>query len=168
MHSRIKQLFVWKDLWHYPEDYPFYLNVYNPGALESKRAGSSSLSSVVPVRANIQSYRDKKWWTYVVTSGSAATTVSVGVSRGTLSYSTTINSLKINSQYGPEYARRYNKGKAKLPDDIVAKAITGPQSGLSGAMRFPNVDLDEAGEYRASSFKWVGSDTFTVGFASLK
>lgn len=168
MHNRIAQLFAWQDLWHYGENAPFYLNVFNPGSLTLKKAGSSSLSSTIPMKANIQSYRGDKWWVYVVTAGTAVTTVDLAVSRGTLSYKTNIDSLKISSQYGAAYAKRYDKKKAKLPDDIVAKAIVGPQSGLSGSMKFPNIDLQQAGEYRASTFSWANSSTFSLNFSAVK
>ncbi len=168
MHSRIKQLFAWKDLWHYPEDYPFYLNVFNPGSLKLRRAGSSSLSSSIPLKSNIQSYRDKTWWVYVETAGTAATTVDLSVSRGVLKYATSISSLKITSEYGAAYAKRYDKKKSKLPDDVVAKAIVGPQPGLSGSLKFPDIDLQQAGAYRAASFKWVSSSTFSLGFSAIR
>jgi hypothetical protein len=168
MHNRIAQLFAWQDLWHFDDDAPFYLNVYNPGSLSLKRSGASSLSSSIPMKANIQAYRDNQWWTYVVSAGTAVTTVDLAVSQGTLSYKTNIDSLKIASQYGAAYAKKYDKGKAKLPDTIVANAIVGPQSGLSGSMTFPNIDLQQAGEYRATSFSWANSSTFTLNFTGVK
>lgn len=167
MHSRLAQLFAWQDLWHYPKDYPFYLNVYNPGELALKRTGASSLSSSIPLKAVIQSYRDKQWWTYVTTSGTAGATVGLSVSRGVLSYATTIDSLKISSQYGAAYAKKYNKKKAKLPDDVVSKALVGPQSGLSGSMQFPDIDLQQAGQYRISSFTWPTPTTFSLNFTDI-
>ena len=168
MHNRIAQLFAWQDLWHYGSDAPFYLNLSNPRALTLKRSGSSGLSSTMPLSTIIQSYRDSKWWNYVVTKGTGAAVVSLGVTRGTLSYTTTISSLKISSDYGPEYAKKYNKKNAKLPDSVVSKAIVGRQAALSGTMKWPDIDLAEAGKYRGSSFTWLNDKTFTLGFAAVK
>jgi len=167
MKSRIEQLFVWQDLWHYSTNSPFYLNLTNPRSLDLKRSGASSLTSTIPLTSVIQSYRDSQWWSYVVTKGTAATSVAISLSKGVLSYTTTINSLKISSAYGDEYAKRYNKKSAKLPDNIVSKAIVGPQKDLSGSMKWPNINLDQAGQYRATSFKWLNSTTFLLNFSAL-
>lgn len=166
MHSRIEQLFVWGDLWNYPEDNPFYLNVANPRAVALTRQGSA-LATDLSLSALIQSYRDKQWWTYVTSKGQAAASVALKVSNGTLAYSTTINSISLHSGYGSAYSARYHKGKSTLPDSVVSKAITGPQTALSGSMQWPDVQLGEAGSYRASSFKWVDASTFSLGFTSL-
>jgi hypothetical protein len=167
MHNRIAQLFVWQDLWHFSSHAPFYLNVTNPMKLSLTRKVGATLSSTIALSSLIQAYRDSAWWSYVVTKGTAHATVALSVKSGVLSYATTIDSLKIRSQYGAAYRKKYNKGTSSLPDGSVSKAIEGPQKDLSGTMKWPDIDLVQAGQYRASSFQWADKNTFSLGFSAL-
>lgn len=171
MRSRFEQLFVWQDLWHYSSDAPFYLNVANPRKLSLMHGAgtnlSSNLSSTIPLSAIIQSYRDSNWWSLAVSKGTAAASVNLNVKDGVLSYATTIDSLKIKSTYGAAYRKRYSKGTSSLPDGTVSKAITGPQKDMSGSMKWPDIDLEQAGQYRATSFTWADKNTFSLSFSAL-
>jgi hypothetical protein len=165
MHSRIAQLFKWAELMNYPENNPFYLNLANPKSLSLRKGSGSALTSAVPIYALTQSYRSKKWWNWIITRGTANTSVDLTLSNGKLKYTTEITSASLKSQYAPEYAKKYDKDEDnKIPDKIFAEAIAGPQSALSGEFQFPDVDLDESGEYRASELKWIDSKNFRLEF----
>jgi hypothetical protein len=167
MQSRFAQFFIWSDLWNFPKNSPFYLNVVNPRALSLTHSSGTSLSSTVPLSAVIQAYRDSTWWTYVTTTGTAPTTVALSVKSGVMSYATTIDSLKIKSAIGAAYAKKYNKKSNSFPDSLLSKAIAGPQRDLSGSMKWPDIDLQEAGQYRASSLTWADKNTFSLNFSAL-
>lgn len=170
MQSRFKQFFAWADLMNYPKNAPFYLDLANPRSLKLTRGTktSSPLASTIPIRSVIQSYRDNEWWQWVQTTGNAAVSVALTVKSGTLSYATSVDKLTIKSLYGAAYKKRFNKSSTNLPDGIVASAMQGPQSSLSGSMKWPDVDLDSAGLYRASSLTWVNRTTFSLNFSALK
>ena len=172
MQSRFKQFFAWADLLHYAKNAPFYLNLTNPRKLELVRpsgaTSASALTSTIPIRSVIQSYRDNQWWSWVETAGKADVSVALSVKSGTLAYATTINDMTIKSQYATAYRNKYNKGSKSLPDALVASAIKGPQSALSGTMKWPDVDLAAAGKYRASGLTWVSRSTFSLNFSALK
>lgn len=168
MHSRISQLFVWADLLKYPEDNPFYLNLANPKSLSLKKGSGSNLTASVPIYAISQSYREKKWWSWVVTKGSAKTSVALSLSRGRLKYETEISSATLKSAYGAAYYKEFDKDAGnKIPDKIFAEAIAGPQSALSGTFEFPIVDLGSIGEFRAESLSWLDNDNFRLTFKKL-
>ncbi len=167
MHNRLEQLFVWQDLWHFSSDAGFYLNLKNPMKLALTHGAGPTLTSAIPLLSIIQAYRDSTWWSYVVTKGEATAAVELSVKSGVLSFATTIESLEIKSQYGSAYRKTYNKGPSGLPDRIVSKAIAGPQKDLSGTMKWPDIDLIQAGQYRASSFNWANKNTFTLGFSAV-
>ncbi len=168
MSNRLAQIFVWADLLNYSSDAPFYLALFNPRQLSLTHSGGSALSSTIPVRSVIQSYRDSQWWSWVNTKGTSDLSVALSVNSGRLSYGTTVNSLVIKSQYGAAYTKRYNKESRNLPDDLVAKALTGARPELSGSMQFPDIDLDLAGKYRADSLSWANNSTFSLNFAPAK
>ena len=166
MKNRIAQLFKWAELMNYPSSSPFYLNFAVPKSLSLKRGTGSSLTSSVPVYAVSQSYRDKQWWTWIETKGSAKTNVALSVSNGRLTYSTTIESVSIKSNYAKAYAKRFDKDSGNhIPDDIISEAIAGPQSALSGQFAFPDLDLGAAGEYRADALEWLDSKSFRLTFS---
>ena len=166
MHSRISQLFVWADLLKYPENNPFYLNLANPKSLSLKKGSGSTLTSSVPIYALSQSYREKKWWSWVITKGTAKTSVALSLSRGRLKYETEIESANLKSAYGAAYAKEFDKDSGnKIPDKIFSEAIAGPQSALSGSYEFPLVDLGAVGEYRAESLSWLDSKNFRLTFS---
>ena len=169
MHSRIKQLFVWKQLWKFPEDNPFPFTIFKPKALKLSRGSGSTLTSTVPVQSLIQAYRDKAWYSFVEASGSADTNVTLSVSGGAMKYSTSIQSLKLKAQYSAAYSKRFDVDQdKKLPVSIVEKAMTGARPELSGSVVFPIVDLESGGRYRASSLTWLSKSTFALRFTQLK
>lgn len=168
MKNRIAQLFKWAELMNYPSDNPFFLNFAIPKSLSLKRGEGSSLTSSVPVYAVSQSYRDKKWWTWIETKGSAKTSVALSLSKGRLTYSTTIQSASIKSTYAKAYAKKFDKDSGnQIPDDIIAEAIAGPQSALSGRFELPDVNLGAVGDYRASKLQWLDSRSFSLAFDRL-
>ena len=169
MHNRVAQLFAWRDLWHYSSSSPFYLTIFKPSALKLSRGSGNVLTSNVPVKSMIQSYREKAWWVYVQSRGEAATSVAISVSSGALKYETAITTLDLNSKYGDAYIKAFHKdADDKVPDALVEKAVAGSRPELSGTMIWPIVDLDAGGKYRVSSLTWIDRDTFSLRFSSIK
>jgi hypothetical protein len=159
MKSRFLQFFVWRDLWKYPKTNPFYLRIKTPSSLTLEKSSDGSLKTSLSLYSVIQSYRDSKWWSYVIASANADASVALSVANGVMTYSTTLEPMNLKMDYGPEYKTEY-KPSGSPPGSLIKKALQGQQPALSGSMKWPSIDFGVAGKFEAASFVWIDENAF--------
>lgn len=168
MKSRFLQFFVWKDLFNYKKSSPFYLRIHNPHTLALTQATTTgALETKVTLNVVMQSYRDDKWWSYVMLNGTAKASISLALENGNLKYATTTSEPDVAIGYAPEYIARYGK-PSSLPGGRLRSALQGPQNDLSGELKFDDIALDSVGAFRATSLKWLTPKIFSITWSEVK
>lgn len=164
LQSRFLQFFVWPDLWRYSPNSPFQLKIKTPRDLNLRVRDGGLFAAKIPLSAVVQSQRDATSWDYVTAEGQAQAHIRVRLAAGILSYQTELRGPMLSARYGDAYMARY-RPSGWLPTSTLTSMMKGPQSALSGTMTWPEIDMGEAGRYKASSLNWRDDKIFILNWS---
>ncbi len=125
LESRVKQFFVWPDLYNYNGQSKFVFLLHTPQVQNISWQADGSAQALVTSSGWIQSQRSSpnttddtlKTWNYVALNGKGQAKIEPSISHGQLTFTAVASGTDLHAQFGDEYVKTF------APDTYLAPTL---------------------------------------------